>query len=186
MRLSENRILAWIVLSACVLVSVFGLGGMHLRKERSDVLDVFYNGTQSGQTERNSMDAYLDRAAECAQIMAYEAQLYLGEDNADAAHMLNSLASFGDDDALEDRYQAYVQIQQDSDTLYNAMYAKKLLDGERVNFKRAYDDFWGCDKYIRKDPYRDLAVEYNQSIAAFPASAVAALVGAQELSSFGA
>ncbi len=38
MRFSENRTIAWVVLAACVLVSVFGLGGMGLAKERGKVL----------------------------------------------------------------------------------------------------------------------------------------------------
>ena len=96
------------------------------------------------------MDAYLDRAAECAQVMAAEAQLYLGNDCAAATDMLETLDGFGDDDTMDMRYSAYTQLQKDSDALYNAMYAAELSDAERVNFKRAYDDFWGSDKLIRK------------------------------------
>ena len=186
MRLSENRVLAWGMLAVCVLGSVVGLGGASLVRERNALSNVFYDGVESQDTGRYSMDAYLDRAAECAQVMAAEAQLYLGNDCAAAADMLETLGGFGDDDTLDMRYSAYTQLQKDSDALYNAMYAAELSDAERVNFKRAYDDFWGSDKYIRKDPYREMASEFNDRLKGFPAGAVAAIMGVEEMSSFGA
>ena len=185
MRLSENRAIAWVVLALCVLVSVVGFGGMGLKNARTDLLDVFYDGTEKGETARYSMDAYLDRAAECAQVMAFEAQLLLGEDNKTAAAMLDTLASFGDDDGLDARYEAYLQLQKDSDVLYNAIYGADLSDEQRVNFKTAYDDFWGSDKYIRKDPYRAMASDFNDDLRGFPASLVAGVFGVSELNSFG-
>lgn len=186
MRLSENRPLAWAVLLACVLTSVLGLGGSSLIRERDAVMDVFYNGTHAQETARSSMDAYLDRAAECAQIMAAEVQLYLGEENAAARRAKEAVSRLSDENTLDTRYAAYAQLQQDSDELYNAIYAADLTDEQKVNFKRAYDDFWGCDKYILKDDYREMAVAFNESIASFPASAVAKLLGVDELNSFGA
>ena len=187
MRLSENRPLAWVVLIACALGSVVGLGGAGLARERNRVERVFYDGVkQSDATARSSMDACLDRAAECAQVMASEVQLHLGADNANAQKMLNALADFGDDDGLDARYQAYQTLQSLSDQLYNEIYAANLSDSERVNFKHAYDDFWGCDKYVRIDPYRSMAAEFNDSLDGFPASLAAGLWGVDELSSFGA
>lgn len=185
MRLSENRALAWIVFALCVIVSIVGLGGMGLKNARDEILDVFYDGTEKGETARYSMDAYLDRAAECAQVMASEAQLQLGMDNKTAAAMLETLAAFGDDDGLDMRYAAYQQLQKDSDVLYNEMYAASLTDAQRVNFKTAYDDFWGSDKYIRKDPYRAMASDFNDDLRGFPASIVAGIFGVDELNSFG-
>ena len=105
MRFSENRAIAWIVLAACVLGSVVGLGGAGMARERKEIMQVFYDGTDKSSTTRHSMDAYLDRALECCQVMASEAQLALGE-NADAQQMLDTIAFFGDDDSLDTRYQA--------------------------------------------------------------------------------
>ena len=185
MRLAENRKLAWIVLVACALGSVVGLGGMHLVRERAAVEKVFYQGTEKGTT-RESMDAYLDRAADCAQVMASEAQLHFGADNAAAAQMLDMLADFGDDDGLDARYAAYTALQGLSDQLYNQFFAEGVAEADRVNFKRAYDDFWGADKFVRRDAYRELARDFNDSLDGFPASAVAGLMGVDEINSFGA
>lgn len=186
MPFNENRPLAWAVLAACALGSVFGLGGNSLARERDRVVDYFYDGAETTATTRSSMDAYLDRAAECAQVMASEVQLHLGADDANAQKMLDALADFGDDDGLDARYAAYQTLQGLSDQLYNEMYAANLSDTERVNFKHAYDDFWGCDKYVRIDPYRSMAAEFNDSLDGFPASLAAGLWGVDELNSFGA
>ena len=185
MRFNENRPLAWAVLAACALGSVFGLGGSSLARERDRVVDYFYDGAETTSTARSSMDAYLDRAAECAQVMASEVQLHLGADNANAQKMLDTLADFFDD-GLDARYSAYQTLQSLSDQLYNEIYAANLSDSERVNFKHAYDDFWGCDKYVRIDPYRSMASEFNDSLDGFPASLAAGLWGVDELNSFGA
>ena len=186
MPFNENRPLAWAVLAVCALGSVFGLGVSSLARERDRVVDYFYDGAETTATTRSSMDAYLDRAAECAQVMASEVQLHLGADDANAQKMLDALADFGDDDGLDARYAAYQTLQGLSDQLYNEMYAANLSDTERVNFKHAYDDFWGCDKYVRIDPYRSMAAEFNDSLDGFPASLAAGLWGVDELNSFGA
>ena len=185
MPLSENRKLAWAVLVACVLGSVVGLGGSHLVRERDAAVELFYEGAEKGTT-RESMDAYLDRAADCAQVMASEAQLHFGADNAVAEQMFAALADFGDDDGLDARYNAYTTLQSLSDQLYNQFYAEGVADSDRVNFKRAYDDFWGADKFVRRDPYREHARDFNDSLTGFPASAVAGLMGVDKLNSFGA
>lgn len=186
MPLKDNRKLACCVLIVCILGSIVGLGGAGLVRERNNLMDVFYSGAEHQETGRYSMDAYLDRASECVQIMIAEAQLYLGDDCTPAHEMKDALAYFGDDDSLDQRYAAYTELQKDSDNLYNAMYAAELTDAERANFKRAYDDFWGSDKYIRKDAYREMAANFNADLKNFPANAVAKLMGVEELNSFGA
>ena len=55
MRLSENRPLAWVVLIACALGSVVGLGGAGLARERDRVERAFYDGAvESNSTARSS------------------------------------------------------------------------------------------------------------------------------------
>lgn len=91
MRFTENRPLAWAVLVACALGSIVGLGGAGMARERSKAIDVFYRGSSKAaatSSTTHSMDAYLDRAADCAQIMASEAQLHLGKSD-DALLMLD-------------------------------------------------------------------------------------------------
>ena len=183
MRFSENRVIAWIVLAVCVIGSVIGLGGAAMAREREKIMEVFYDGSDSKSTARHSMDAYLDRAEECAQIMANEAELHLGA-NAEAQQMFDALA--GDDSDLDARFAAYQQLQALSDRLCNAMYAANLPEKDYTAFKTAYDDFWGMDKYIRVDEYRALAADFNDGLKGFPAGLVCGIFGVDVLNTFGA
>lgn len=184
MRFSENRRLAGGVLAVCILGSIFGLGGASVARDRDHALEVFQNGTQTQQTQRHSMEAYLDRSVECAEVMAYEAQLLLGNDHPNAQQMLALTDGFADAD-IDGQYDRYQKLQTVSDLLYNEIYGSNFTDAQRKNFKRAYDDFWGSDKLIRKDPYRDLAADLNAELKGFPANTAARLWGVEALNTFG-
>ncbi len=183
MRFSENRIIAFVVLAACVLVSVFGLGGMGLARERNKVLAVYDRGTDASLSTRHSMDAYLDSAAESAQLMVSEAQLHMDGsaliDNVDS--LAQTVASEADTDK---RYEAYSALKTAVDKLYNAMYEAAKGDAF-TNFKVAYDDFWGYDDMIRHDEYSKLAAGYNGLISGFPGGLVAGIAGQGKLNTFG-
>ncbi len=183
MKFSENRTIAFIVLVACVLGSVFGLGGAGLARERSKVLAVYDRGTDASMSTRHSMDAYLDRAAESAQLMVSEAQLHMDAspviDNVDA--LSQTVATATDTNA---RYEAYSSLKTAVDKLYNAMYEAAKGDAF-TNFKVAYDDFWGYDDMIRHDDYSKLAAGYNGLISGIPGSIVAGLTGQSALNTFG-
>jgi hypothetical protein len=183
LRFSENRTIAFIVLAACVLVSVFGLGGMGLTRERNRVLAVYDRGTDTTLSTRHSMDAYLDSAAESAKMMASEASLHMdasqGIDNVQS--LAETVATATDTDA---RYEAYSALKTAVDKLYNSMYEAAKGDAF-TNFKVAYDDFWGYDDMIRHDAYGKLAAGYNRLISGFPGSLVAQITGQGALNTFG-
>ncbi len=185
MHLKENRALAWAVFGVCALGSIFGLGGHTLAQDRDEVLSLFYRGQDTTLTTRHSMDAYLDRAAECATVMGSEAQLLLGADNATAQEMIDLSDTISDGDDTNTRYEAYCALQKDADALYNAVYAADFSDAQRVSFKQAYDDFWGSDKYITKDSYRTQASEFNGELSGFPASLAAEIWNVDQMNSFG-
>ena len=185
MQFKENRTLTWAVLGVCALGSIFGLGGHTLAQDRNEVLNLFYRGSDTTLTTRHSMDAYLDRASECATVMGSEAQLLLGADNATAQEMIDLSGAVSDGDDTNARYEAYCTLQKDADVLYNAVYAADLSDSQRVSFKKAYDDFWGSDKYITKDSYRTRASEFNGELSGFPASMAAKLWNVDQMNSFG-
>lgn len=183
MRFTENRTIAWIVLAACVLVSVFGLGGMGLARERGKVLTVYDRGADTTLSTRHSMDAYLDAAAESAQLMVSEAELHMDAsaviDN--VADLAQTVATAADTDA---RYEAYSALKTAVDKLYNAMY-EAAKGSDFTNFKVAYDDFWGYDDLIRHDEYGKLAADYNGLISGFPGGVVAGITGQGALNTFG-
>lgn len=184
MRLSENRVLAWIVLAVCVLGSVFGLGGGSLARERNEIVQVFYEGAED-RDSGHSMNAYLERMFDNARIMALEVQLYLGEDHAKASRVLECLNSY-EPDADEDfraRGEIYKELRFDLvDYMYNDMYGANLTDAQRVDFKAAYDDFQGAVKFIEKDPYAELARKFNGDVdGGFLAGIVSKIYGLDSL-----
>jgi len=169
MRFSENRVIAWIVLAVCVLGSIFGLGGAAVAREQARIEKVFYTGADDRDIS-HCMDAYLKRAGECAGIMANEAALLAGS-NADTEALLAAVAFIGSDDSMQDRAAAFREMCSLSDRLYNAVYAANLSENQRRNFKLAYDDFWGTARFIEKDPYHELARDYNNKLTGLAALA---------------
>ena len=184
MRFTENRKLACVVLAVCVLLSIFAFGGGALARERGKVLKVFNEGTDTTLAARYSMDAYLDSAAEYAQIMASEASLHLGDSEV-SENVAASAATLANDAAgLDARYSAYVALKSDVDKLYNAM-KTGVSESDFTDFKLAYDDFWGQDDLLGRDDYPKYAKAYNGLISGFPGSLVAKLLGQGALSTFG-
>ena len=186
MRLSENRTLAWIVAAVCIIGSVFGLSNASVAGDRQKAVQVFYDGTEKSASTRHSMDRYLDDAAEAASVMAAEASLRLDSvrDTAEEVASLSETVSESED--LNARYEAYTKLKKDADILYNAMYAANLPANQITNFKTAYDDFFGADKFIQKDGYPALAVEFNQNLKGFPANVITGIGGIEPLNTFGA
>ena len=183
MRLDENRKIAWVVLVVCVLLSVFAFGGAALGRERRKVMKVFNDGSDASLATRHSMDAYLDSAAESAQLMVSEAELHM-----DASALIDNVAQLAQTVASEadtdKRYEAYSSLKTAVDKLYNAMYEAAKGDAF-TNFKVAYDDFWGYDDMIRHDEYSKLAAGYNGLVSGFPGALVAGVTGQGQLNTFG-
>lgn len=184
MRLTENRRLAAVVLAVCVLLSVFGLGGAALGRERGKVLKVFNDGTLPTASTRMSMDAYLDDVGECASIMANEAELRLGASDLTSATLSNARVVSDDSASLDARSAAYTGLREQVDKLYNTLYNQVSPD-QLVQFKLAYDDFWGKKDMIDRDEYHNLAKGYNDLISGFPGGVVATLTRQGSLNTFG-
>ena len=184
MRLNENRKIAAVVLVVCILLSLFAFGGGALGRERKKVLKVFSDGTDTTLSVRHSMDAYLDSAADCAQVMAGEAELHLGSTH--SIDLAKAEASTVAEDAagLDARYQAYVALKADVDKLYNDVKAA-TDDADFRDFKLAYDDFWGYEDLISHDEYPKYAKAYNELISVFPGGVVSGLLGLGTLNTFG-
>lgn len=184
MRLVENRKLAWVVLAVCVVVSIFLLGGAALSRERGQVLKVFNEGANPSAPTRQSMDACLDNASEQAKIMISEAELHLGESELSRAMRANTEILDSDLSSLDSRYAAYTALKDQVERLYNQLYGA-VDQATFKNFKMAYDDFWGQDDMMGRDPYHKLAKGYNELISGFPGGLVATLTRQGALNTFG-
>ncbi|MBQ3423889.1 MAG: hypothetical protein IJH38_01665 [Clostridia bacterium] len=183
MRFSENRVIAFIVLAVCILVSVFGLGGMAVARERNKVLSVYDRGADPSLSTRHSVDAYLDSASENASLMASEAGLHRPSSKTidDVAELADKLATVSDTNA---RYEVFSSLKTAVDKLYDDMY-REVEGADFKNFKVAYDNFWENVNMIKYDDYGKLAARYNDMISGFPASIVAGIAGQGALNTFG-
>ena len=183
MRFSENRKVAFAVLAVCVLVSIFGLGGMGLARERNKVLAVYDRGVDTSLPTRHSVDAYLDSAAENAALMASEAGLHM-----EASPLIDNVAQLGQKVANEQntvaRNEAFTALKTAVDQLYDATY-RAVKGDDFKNFKVAYDNFWENVNMIKYDDYGKLAASYNDLISGIPGSLVASITGQGALSTFG-
>lgn len=163
MRLSENRVIAWIVLAACVLGSLY-MGTGSIAAERRDVQQVFLVGAKD-RDAAHCMASYVQNAFESARDMANEVKLNLGKDHETANKVLELADSYdpSEDDGFFESGERIKQLSQYADDLYNDMYASGLTDAQRRNFKIAYDDYQGARRFMQKDPYLEMAEDFNQA-----------------------
>ena len=183
MRCVENRALAWVVLVVCALASILLLGGGALRNERYDVLVVFSEGTDTSLSTQHSMDAYLDRAAERANMLCEQAVKLKADDQLIAA-VRESADAVLKLSELEVRHQAYAELTPKVEALYTAL-ERDNLESALVDAKLAYRDFKSAVSLIQNDQYPVLAKRFNEKLMGFPAALIAKLNGVEPLNTFG-
>ena len=161
MRFSENRVIAWVVLAVCVLGSVY-MGSGSIAAERREVQQVFLEGAED-RDAAHCMSVYVQNAFDSARLMAKEVQLHLGSDHELAAEVLALTDSYdpSEDEGFFESGGRIKMLSQYVDDLYNDMYASGLTDAQRRDFKIAYDDYQGARRFMQKDPYLELAKDFN-------------------------
>ena len=183
MRFSENRRLAWIVLLACVLISVFLLGAGSLSSERKALVKIFTNGVDSSTPTRFSMDAYLDKCAESAALLAESAKVVLKDAKTSDA-VLEQAAALDANDGPDGRYSVYKQLVSTVNSLYTEL--DKAGKTEETDIALNYGNFKGaCDRLERDEDYRKLAQTFNEDLGAFPAGLIGGVFCVKQLDTFG-
>ena len=142
---------------------------------------MFYDGTDTGLSVRHSMDAYLDRAASCALMMAEEAELILGD--TDAVSRVAALADAVSAESMDSvRASAYRDLLTEVESLYTAVLAE-VDDPEQVRL--AYNDFKSAANLVKNDAYSGMARAFNREKGGFPAGLLAGIFGLDDLTVFG-
>lgn len=183
MKFSEKRPIAWAVLVACALISIFGFGGGSMASKRTAIEDQLY--------VIDGMDYNLKRVATAAATMATEGKIMLGQDDATAIEMAELAETLDGDKDVAKRAEALDKLKADRETLYAAMNASGFADDKLVSFKRADKEFSSAMEALRQDErmegdasYNERARDYNGDIKGFPASLVMKLLGKGELATF--
>lgn len=179
MRITENRGLALAACLACALVSILGFGGMKLKIQYDEVMEYFVEGDDG----RHSMENYLDRCAEYASDLAYEARQYLDND----AKIENVLA-LADELAADigpgsGRYVTFSELTGAVEELYSAL--QSAGHGGEAAVTVAYGDYKSACDLIARDGYYEIAKEYNNTAGGFPAMQIANIWGVEWADTFG-
>ena len=183
MRFSENRRIAWIVLLACVLGSIVLLGAGSLSSERKALVKTFTNGTDSSSPTRYSMDAFLDKCTDSAQLLAESARVYLNDETTINA-VLGQAKALDATNGPDGRYAVYKDLVASVNSLYTEL--DKAGKTEETDVLLSYGDFKGaCDRLERDEDYRKLAQEFNEDLGSFPANVIGGILGIKQLDTFG-
>ena len=186
MKLLKNRKFAAAILVVCVLGSIFGFGGKYLAGQRGNVVKIFNDGTDTSAGEHVfSMDAYLDKCADYAAIMAREYKLH-GDAQSDALSRVETLASsISDGNDYVARSEAYRQFLTAVDDLYVEFKALGLSADESKAFEDAHTNILEdqADK-IKRDGYHAAAESFNAELGSFPAGIVSKLLGIGSMGPF--
>ena len=159
------------------------LGAGSLSSERKALVKIFTNGTESASPTRYSMDAYLDKCAESAQLLAESASVYL-DDDALIAPVKEQAAALNAKEGPDGRYEIYKQLVSSVNSLYTAL--EKAGRTEETDVLLSYGDFKGaCDRLERDEDYRKLAQEFNEDLGSFPANLIGGILGVKQLDTFG-
>ncbi len=186
MRLSENRTVAWIVL-ALVIALALGLSGNALEKNalemRGDVLKVFYTGANG---DGLSIDSDLKQRAKDAYTLAGIAGRYPAVNaalvtKASAAQQALDAANALPQEKIAARSNANADLTRAIEDLYTALNNADLSDADRKDVRSVYDNFRSHGNTIERDPYNDLAAQYNRDVqkmySGFPAGLISGFKG---------
>ena len=186
MRLSENRTIAWIVFAVAVVFAL-SLSGNALEKNaldmRDDVLKVFYTG---GSGDGLCIDSDLKSRAKDAYTIIGIAKGYpaidvsLVQKATDAQKALDEANGLAQTE-IKARSAANLALNQAIEDLYTAMNNATLSDVDKRDARSVYDDFKSHGNTIDRDPYNELATQYNTDVkkmySGFPAGLIGGIKG---------
>ncbi len=186
MRLSENRMIAWIVLAVAVAFAL-SLSGNALEKNalemRDDVLKVFYVGAGG---DGLSIDGDLKQRAKDAYTLVGIAGRYaeidkaLVEKAADAQKGLEE-ANQLPQTQIKARADANALLAKAVEDLYTELNNAALSAADEKDVQSVYDNFKSHGNTIGRDPFNDLAAQFNRDAkkmySGFPAGLIGGIKG---------
>lgn len=195
MRLSENCTVAWIVFALAVVFAL-SLSGNALEKNalemRDDVLGVFYTGVNG---DGLSIDSDLRQRAKDAYVLVGIASRYPEIDASLVERAAAAQKALDEANALprieiKARSDANRALDQAIEDLYTALTNATLSGVDQSEARSRYDDFKSHGNTIGRDPFNELAAQYNQDVekmySGFPAGLIGGFKGgAPKLDLFG-
>lgn len=177
---SENRKIAWAVFALAILFSLSFSGGGALRNQRSEALDIFYQGAQG---DGLCIDRDLKARAEAASNL-----IDLSEPYGLPADILQQATDARDqlDQAVEisELSQANTALQRSIESLYTHLTKAGMSESDSQFAFSQYKEFQSRGDTISRDPYNDFAARFNRELEAFPARFVGTISRVKPLDLF--
>lgn len=177
MRFSENLTIARIVLAVCIVFSLIFGGGGALMDMRTAAESQFYSNSESISAELNEMRSN-------AVVLVSIANKY---DTADKTFIsdLNAAVALLDEAAdVSSKHQASLKLDAAVENVYSNLTGLKLGEMDAQDARYAYKNFSSAQMRIEHDGYNELAAQFNQELAKFPANLLGALRGVDPLGLF--
>ena len=177
MRLSENLIIARVVLALAVVLALVVGGGNALKDQRGELVAQF-----SAPSE--SISAELQEMRSNAAMLVSIAQAYEASSKDCIAGLNDAIAQL---DAAEDAaamYAASLALDSAVENCYSDLSRMTLSENDTADARYKYKNFTSAQLRITHDNYNVLAAEFNSELAAFPANLLAMIRGIKPLSLF--
>ena len=166
MKLLESKVLC-IVLMLALIAGGFFLGGtMKLNGLYADAEKVFLTG-EDGDGICIAND--LAERANAATNLVTIASKYSGVKD-EAAKVTSAVAALKTANEIGEKKEANSNLDVAVEGLFKALEDETLTSNDETYARRLYTNFNSRNDTISHDPYNNYAVEYNETIAAFPAN----------------
>lgn len=177
MRFSENLLIARIVLAAAIVVAlVFGGGGALM--DRRIALETQFNASSE------SIAAELNEMRSNAAVLVSIANKYDTASQTFISDLNTAITALDEAKEIEEKYQASLKLDSAVENLYSNLSGLKLGDVDVQDVRYSYKNFTSAQLRITHDAYNDLAAQFNQDLAKFPANLLGSLRGVRPLGLF--
>ena len=171
LKYKQKRRILWSAVFAVALLSIFILGGIKLEAKSNAVRNYFFNG-EDGFSIAN--DIYV--RSECGFNLLTIAKRIDVDKNA-VKTLEKTLAELDTAITVNEYFAANEALTAAFDTLYARIDASDATESDKRLAAKQADEFASRAKTIQKDPYNELAIDFNEEISKFPANIISLLSG---------
>jgi hypothetical protein len=181
MQILENKRIAVCAMVVLIFLSALLGAARSLIPMRNTAQETFYAGVDGDGLGINND---LNSRAELAYNLVTVARRYVDSDTSEITAVLAARDALIDADSIGEKYRANAKLTEATGDLIEAMAAYPLSDTDARYRSTISTDLRSRNEIISHDSYNAQAQEFNQTLAAFPASLFGRLVGVKSLELF--
>lgn len=175
LKIIKNRAFA-IILMFIIIICSIGFGSYRSLSELSNnTTNVFYNGVNN---DGKSIQSNLDQRISTSNSMVNLAKKYFPASDEAIVNVANAMNDLSQADSPSTKCAANKILTQQTDDLYYKLNTSKSLNSTDVkNLTKLSDQLSVSNDLINKDGYNNVAIDYNNTIAVFPANVISSTLG---------